>query len=506
MSKEQGQTAALGASEPTVTELMVQPTGSRFTKHEKWFIVGFTAFVGLFSPLTSTIYFPAIPSLVIAFHKSTELINLTVTMYIVLQGIAPMIWGTISDHVGRRPISAICLFILTFSCVGLALVPTSAYWLLMILRCLQAAGSASTIAIGAGVIGDISSREERGSFFGLFILGPMVGPSIGPIIGGALSDSLGWRSIFWFLCITASISFVTIILLQPETLKRIVEEGRDQIPIIYRPVIPIIGRRQVSQGPTPGPTAKVSRNPFRLFLNPDILVLLALNAIVNAVYYSIVASISSLFSTAYPFLSETKIGLCYLAIGGGMMAGSSIMGRVLDWEYQTFRRRAESRIAALGLTTADITMEEFFPLEQARLRLMPFFVLLLVSSCAGYGWAIQRQINIACPLILQFIAGFTCIALMNSTSTLMIDLVPGQSSSVTACNNFVRCTLSAVLVSVIDLIMKGIGIGWTYVLLSGFSIFALPLVYGAIKIGPRCRIKRQHLREEEVGQMAQQKD
>ena len=34
---------------------------------------------------------------------------------------------------------------------------------------------------------------------------------------------------------------------------------------------------------------------------------------------------------------------------------------------------------------------------------MPFFVLVLVSSCAGYGWAIQRQINIACPLVLQFI-------------------------------------------------------------------------------------------------------
>ena len=29
---------------------------------------------------------------------------------------------------------------------------------------------------GAGVIGDISTRAERGGFFGLFILGPMVRP------------------------------------------------------------------------------------------------------------------------------------------------------------------------------------------------------------------------------------------------------------------------------------------------------------------------------------------
>lgn len=67
-----------------------------------------------------------------------------------------------------------CMLVLSLACVGLALVPTNAYWLLMVLRCLQAAGSASTIALGAGVIADIAERSERGGFFGLFSLGPMV--------------------------------------------------------------------------------------------------------------------------------------------------------------------------------------------------------------------------------------------------------------------------------------------------------------------------------------------
>jgi hypothetical protein len=70
-----------------------------FNKGEKWLIVGMIAFAGLFrhvdwhwmdviilinkrlglhSPFTANIYFPAIPTLTVAFHKSTELINLTV--------------------------------------------------------------------------------------------------------------------------------------------------------------------------------------------------------------------------------------------------------------------------------------------------------------------------------------------------------------------------------------------------------------------------------------------
>lgn len=66
------------------------------------------------------------------------------------------------------------MLVLSLACVGLALVPTDAYWLLMMLRCLQAAGSASTIALGAGVIGDIATRAERGGFFGLYSIGANV--------------------------------------------------------------------------------------------------------------------------------------------------------------------------------------------------------------------------------------------------------------------------------------------------------------------------------------------
>ncbi|KAF8886057.1 major facilitator superfamily domain-containing protein [Gymnopilus junonius] len=444
----------------------------RFSKKEKWVIVLFTAFAGLFNPLTATIYYPAIPLLTKAFHKSTELINLTVTTYVVLQGIAPMIWGPISDHYGRRPVYALCLIILSLSCIGLALVPTSNYGLLMGLRCIQACGSASTIAIGAGVIGDISSRAERGGFFGIFSLGPTAGPALGPVIGGALAGHFGWRSTFWFVCIASTICGLVIVLFQPETLPHIVDSGRDQIFILYKPLIPIIGKKVSARGVKA--TSKVPKNPFILFRHLDVFFLLYVNAVSFATFYAIVVTISSLMFPAYPFLTETTLGFV---------------------SCQRFKRRVQTGLSG-SLSGVDLSREENFPLEWARLRLTPYIIVITTAACAGYGWCLQAKVNIAVSLILQFIIGCLAIVVTTSTTTLLIDLVPGQSSSVSACSNLLRCVFSAILVSVIDPIAKAIGTGWTFVLISVLTVTSLPLVLITIKIGPKRRVSRQQKREE----------
>lgn len=85
-----------------------------------------------------------------------------------------MLWGPLSDRYGRRPVFLICLFILIGSCIGLALCPTNAFGLLLVLRFLQAGGCASTIALGVGVCGDISTPQDRGGFVGFFSVGPLV--------------------------------------------------------------------------------------------------------------------------------------------------------------------------------------------------------------------------------------------------------------------------------------------------------------------------------------------
>ncbi len=52
-----------------------EPPYSVFSQRYKWFIIALAAFAGLFSPLGSSIYFPVIPTLTKAFHKTTQQIK-----------------------------------------------------------------------------------------------------------------------------------------------------------------------------------------------------------------------------------------------------------------------------------------------------------------------------------------------------------------------------------------------------------------------------------------------
>ncbi|KAH7089454.1 major facilitator superfamily domain-containing protein [Paraphoma chrysanthemicola] len=455
---------------------------SIYTNKEKWLIVGMVALAGFYSPLPANIYFPAIPTLAQAFHKSIDTINQTVTVYLVFQGLSPMLWGPISDRHGRRLVYLGCLSILVASSIGMALCPTDKFWLLMVLRCFQSGGSASTIALGAGVIGDISTSKERGGYFGMFNLGPMLAPCIGPALGGALSQGLGWRSIFWSIVIMVAVCLLCIALFLPETLRSIAGNGSIPVPKRLRAIVPIVGLKASHEAFDPATQAKAkhSVNPFVLFTYPDVVVLLTFTGIVYAVNYTITATLSSSFAKIYPELSETVLGLCYLPLGAGMIIGSTMTGKMLDMEYARIKKKTGDN----------------FTIEYARLRIMPFYLLLFVICVIGWGWAIQARAHMAVPLILGVLLGWTSIGILNTTMTLNIDILQTRSSGATACTNLVRCSLGAIMISIIDRMTSAWGDGWTYTFWGGICALLLPLMLLEIKMGPRWRAKREAAEKE----------
>ena len=71
-----------------------------------------------FPRLTANIY---LPSLEKEYQTSLQLTNLTITAYIIVQGIVPAFFGELSDKIGRRPVYLISFTVYVIASVGLAL-------------------------------------------------------------------------------------------------------------------------------------------------------------------------------------------------------------------------------------------------------------------------------------------------------------------------------------------------------------------------------------------------
>ena len=157
-------------SQPTDLEALSHiPTGrpihSVFTKRQKQFIVFMASWGGFFSPLTANIYFPALNALSADLQVSSTLINLTLTSYMIFQGLAPSFMGDLADVAGRRPVYVIGFAIYIAANIGLAL--QHSYAALFVLRCVQSSGSSAMIALAYGVVADVASSSERGTYLGL---------------------------------------------------------------------------------------------------------------------------------------------------------------------------------------------------------------------------------------------------------------------------------------------------------------------------------------------------
>lgn len=111
-------------SEPTTSpqeEHSGRDAFSLLTGNQKRWIALLVAFAGMFSPMSSFIYYPAIDSLAAGLHVSVEMVNITVTSYLVVSGIAPSLLGNAADMLGRRPIYVLAFMLYFGANLGLAL-------------------------------------------------------------------------------------------------------------------------------------------------------------------------------------------------------------------------------------------------------------------------------------------------------------------------------------------------------------------------------------------------
>lgn len=459
-------------------DTLSQPPHSVFTHRQKLQITILVSLASVFSPMSATIYTPALPTIAQDLGVSVSLVNLSVTSYMIFQGLSPSIWGSVTDVLGRRPVYLLTFCVYIGACLGLAF--TTNYTQLIVLRCLQSTGSASTIAIGAGVIGDITQRKERGGYIGFYSAGSLVGNALGPILGGIFAQTVGWHGIFYFLTALAGCFAVVLFLVLPETLRAIVGNGSIEPGSTYltRPVLRLLSPPHAGppteENPRP-PRRKVDIfGPLKMMRQLDVLCGLLFTAFFYTVWQATLVASATLFATVYG-LDKISVGLAFIANGVGAVSASLVVGKILNHDYKIAQRREKAAQDDATLQTVETGARQVEHIEHARLRRSPYMAFIFIGACLAYGWCTEARTTVALPIFWTFFTGFTTTAIMSMFSTLIVDWYPDSGASATAAINLARCLLGAGGTAVIQPMINRIGVGWTFTVGAGIAVAALPL-------------------------------
>ena len=506
-----------------------------FSPRKRQMIVGLLGTAMLISPLTATTYLPLLPLLSIHFRTSAEAINLTITVYIIFQAIAPLLLASVSDHLGRRPIYLGTFALYTVASLGLAL-NKSSYAALLGLRSLQSLGASAVLSVSYGTVADICVPAKRGKMLGPVLAAGNVGTCVGPIVGGWVAlESGSFHGAFWALVGFGGLMLAALALLIPETARNVVGNGSIKESQWNQPLWCIFRQcwhnRSTGKGKRTGNDSHAANNSgngiitnpgnpenslaqtkptrslkftsplasIRVIFYPDTSLVLWLSASYYALWYCIQTSIPSTFKALPYSFDELQVGLAYLPGSIGVILSMFVTGKAIDRNYKL-------TAAKIGFTVDKVAGDDLanFPIEQARSRGCTYLLVLSFGVMLGYGWSIERHHHVAIPLILQFFQGFLATWFLQSFSALLVDAFPETPSTAATAGNITRCALSAMAVAVLQPLIDVMGKGWFFSLLGLLSgVGGLAALTALNRWGMEWRRRRREKKQKRDGSQAE---
>ena len=146
--------------------------------------------------MDNTIVNVALPSIRRDLHASLSGLQWTIDAYTIVLASLLLLSGSTGDRLGRRRTFQTGLLVFAAGSLSCSLAPTLGW--LIAARALQAVGGSMLNPVAMSIITNVFTEpRERARAIGAW--GAVVGISLalGPIVGGALTETVGWRSIFW---------------------------------------------------------------------------------------------------------------------------------------------------------------------------------------------------------------------------------------------------------------------------------------------------------------------
>ena len=175
-------------------------------------VLGMLSAIG---PFAIDMYLPAFPVIARDLGVDISAVQMSLMSFFLAVALCQVLYGPISDRVGRKPPIYVGLTLFIIGAIGCSLA-TSAE-VLIALRFLQGIGACATMVITRAIIRDLHTGHEAARLMATTMLVFSVSPILAPLGGSLLTEFFSWRVIFIAISLIGLGGLAVVAFLLPET-------------------------------------------------------------------------------------------------------------------------------------------------------------------------------------------------------------------------------------------------------------------------------------------------
>lgn len=180
----------------------------------RMFIVALAAVTAI-GPLAMHFYLPAIPAVKLDFGIDSATAQLAFSVTLFTMAAATLVYGPLSDRLGRRPVLLGGLVLFIAGSAACAVAPDIET--LIGARLVQAVGAACSLVIARAIARDLYDLDRLVKVMAYLTMAYVLGPMLATPVGGILVDGFGWRAIFVFAAVFGALILALIVRVLGET-------------------------------------------------------------------------------------------------------------------------------------------------------------------------------------------------------------------------------------------------------------------------------------------------